>query len=161
MLGKRLEDPQASILGVNGPAFAPTLFAAARAGVALVPLNYRLGDQQLAQLVANHPGAFFVRFLFIAGRADDTIIRGGENIAPTEIEDVLLRHPDVADAVVIRVPDQEWGQRIEAAVVLRDADRRTGPASPPRPLQPPRLEDARPHRGLGGAAPDRGRQDRA
>ena len=58
-------------------------------------------------------------FLFIAGRADDTIIRGGENVAPAEIEDVLLSHPDVADAVVVGVPDDEWGQRIEAAVVLR------------------------------------------
>lgn len=58
-------------------------------------------------------------FLFVAGRADDTIIRGGENIAPAEIETVLLDHPDVSDAVVVGVPDQEWGQRIEAAVVLR------------------------------------------
>jgi acyl-CoA synthetase (AMP-forming)/AMP-acid ligase II len=58
-------------------------------------------------------------FLFIAGRADDTIIRGGENIAPAEIETVLLEHPDVNDAVVVGVPDEEWGQRIEAAVVLR------------------------------------------
>jgi acyl-CoA synthetase (AMP-forming)/AMP-acid ligase II len=58
-------------------------------------------------------------YLFIIGRTDDTIIRGAENIAPAEIEDVLLRHPAVLDAVVFGVPDQEWGQRIEAAVVAR------------------------------------------
>jgi acyl-CoA synthetase (AMP-forming)/AMP-acid ligase II len=58
-------------------------------------------------------------YLFINGRTDDTIIRGAENIAPAEIEDVLLRHPAVLDAVVFGVPDQEWGQRIEAAVVPR------------------------------------------
>ena len=58
-------------------------------------------------------------YLFVSGRADDTIIRGAENIAPAEIEDVLLRHPAVLDAVVFGVPDQEWGQRIEAAVVAR------------------------------------------
>ena len=58
-------------------------------------------------------------YLFIGGRTDDTIIRGGENIAPAEIEDVLLRHPAVLDAVVFGVPDEEWGQRIEAAVVAR------------------------------------------
>jgi acyl-CoA synthetase (AMP-forming)/AMP-acid ligase II len=58
-------------------------------------------------------------YLFVSGRADDTIIRGAENIAPAEIEDVLLRHPAVLDAVVFGVPDQDWGQRIEAAVVLR------------------------------------------
>jgi len=58
-------------------------------------------------------------YLFIEGRADDTIIRGGENIAPAEIEDVLLAHPDVADAAVVGVPDDEWGQVIAAAVVLR------------------------------------------
>ncbi|MCE3552926.1 long-chain fatty acid--CoA ligase [Pseudonocardia sp. RS11V-5] len=58
-------------------------------------------------------------YLFIEGRIDDTIIRGAENIAPAEIEDVLLAHPDVADAVVVGVPDEEWGQRIEAVVVAR------------------------------------------
>jgi acyl-CoA synthetase (AMP-forming)/AMP-acid ligase II len=57
-------------------------------------------------------------FLFIEGRADDTIIRGGENIAPAEIEEVLLAQPAVAEACVVGVPDDEWGQRIEAAVVL-------------------------------------------
>jgi acyl-CoA synthetase (AMP-forming)/AMP-acid ligase II len=58
-------------------------------------------------------------YLFIEGRADDTIIRGGENIAPAEIEDVLLTHPAVADAAVVGLPDDEWGQRLAAAVVLR------------------------------------------
>jgi acyl-CoA synthetase (AMP-forming)/AMP-acid ligase II len=58
-------------------------------------------------------------YLYIGGRADDTIIRGAENIAPAEIEDVLLAHPDVEDAVVVGIPDEEWGHRIEAAVVLR------------------------------------------
>ncbi|MCW2717872.1 class I adenylate-forming enzyme family protein [Pseudonocardia sp.] len=58
-------------------------------------------------------------YLFVGGRVDDTIIRGAENIAPAEIENVLLRHPDVADAVVVGVPDEEWGQRIEAVVVAR------------------------------------------
>jgi len=58
-------------------------------------------------------------YLFIKGRADDTIIRGAENIAPAEIEVVLLEHEAVSDAVVVGVPDEEWGQRIEAVVVLR------------------------------------------
>ncbi|MGW0684030.1 class I adenylate-forming enzyme family protein [Streptomyces sp. NPDC002754] len=56
-------------------------------------------------------------YLYVEGRADDTIIRGGENIAPAEIEDVLLEHPGVREAVVIGVPDEEWGQRIVAVLV--------------------------------------------
>jgi acyl-CoA synthetase (AMP-forming)/AMP-acid ligase II len=56
-------------------------------------------------------------FLFIEGRADDTIIRGGENIAPAEIEDVLLAHPGIVEAAVLGVPDVEWGQRLVAVVV--------------------------------------------
>ena len=73
-------------------------------------------------------GYFFTRdhgrldddgFLYVEGRMDDTIIRGAENIAPAEIEDILLRHPDVLDAVVVGIPDEEWGQRIEAVVVPR------------------------------------------
>jgi acyl-CoA synthetase (AMP-forming)/AMP-acid ligase II len=58
-------------------------------------------------------------FLFVRGRADDTIIRGGENIAPAEIEDVLSRHEAVLECAVAGVPDLEWGQRIAAFVVLQ------------------------------------------
>jgi acyl-CoA synthetase (AMP-forming)/AMP-acid ligase II len=56
-------------------------------------------------------------YLFVEGRADDTIIRGGENIAPEEIEDVLLAHPGIVEAAVVGVPDAEWGQRLVAVVV--------------------------------------------
>jgi acyl-CoA synthetase (AMP-forming)/AMP-acid ligase II len=59
-------------------------------------------------------------YLFIEGRADDTIIRGGENIAPAEIEDVLVEHPAVTEAAVLGVPDDEWGQRVAAVVVAVD-----------------------------------------
>jgi acyl-CoA synthetase (AMP-forming)/AMP-acid ligase II len=58
-------------------------------------------------------------YVFIEGRTDDTIIRGGENIAPAEVEDVLVEHPDVHEVAVIGVPDDEWGECIVAVVVLR------------------------------------------
>ena len=58
-------------------------------------------------------------YLFVEGRTDDTIIRAGENIAPAEIEEVLMQHPDVAQCAVVGVPDDEWGQRIAAVVVPR------------------------------------------
>ncbi|WP_156670739.1 fatty acid--CoA ligase family protein, partial [Mycobacterium sp. E136] len=56
-------------------------------------------------------------YLFIGGRSDDTIIRGGENIAPAEIEDVLIEHPAVRDIVVVGLEDPQWGQIIVAVVV--------------------------------------------
>lgn len=59
-------------------------------------------------------------YLFIGGRSDDTIIRGGENIAPAEIEDVLVEHPDVRDVAVVGPEDPQWGQIIVAVVVPAD-----------------------------------------
>jgi acyl-CoA synthetase (AMP-forming)/AMP-acid ligase II len=56
-------------------------------------------------------------YLFISGRSDDTIIRGGENIAPAELEDVLVEHPDVREVAVVGVDDPQWGQVIVAVVV--------------------------------------------
>jgi acyl-CoA synthetase (AMP-forming)/AMP-acid ligase II len=56
-------------------------------------------------------------YLFIGGRSDDTIIRGGENIAPAELEDVLIEHPHVRDVAVVGVDDPQWGQAIAAVVV--------------------------------------------
>lgn len=59
-------------------------------------------------------------FLFVEGRADDTIIRGGENIAPAEIEDVLVRHDAILEVCVAGVPDEEWGHAIAVFVVVKD-----------------------------------------
>jgi acyl-CoA synthetase (AMP-forming)/AMP-acid ligase II len=56
-------------------------------------------------------------YLFIGGRSDDTIIRGGENIAPAELEEVLIEHSHVRDVAVVGVEDPEWGQAIVAVVV--------------------------------------------
>lgn len=59
-------------------------------------------------------------FLFLDGRLDDVIVRGGENLSPGEIEEVLLSHPSVAEAAVVGVPDPEWGEAVAAAVVFRE-----------------------------------------
>ena len=58
--------------------------------------------------------------LVITGRRADTIVSGGENVAPAEVEAVLLEHPAVADAAVFGRPDAEWGEAVIAAVVPRD-----------------------------------------
>lgn len=57
-------------------------------------------------------------YLFLDGRADDVIVRGGENISPGEIEDVLLSHEAVADVACVAMPDEQWGEAVAAAVVL-------------------------------------------
>ena len=59
-------------------------------------------------------------YLFVSGRLDDVIVRGGENISPGEIEDVLRAHPGVADVAVVGLPDDQWGERIAAVVAPRD-----------------------------------------
>lgn len=61
-------------------------------------------------------------YLFLEGRADDVIVRGGENISPGEIEEVLLAHPSVLDAAVVGVQDDVWGEAVAAAVVARHPD---------------------------------------
>lgn len=58
-------------------------------------------------------------YLFLAGRADDVIVRGGENISPGEIEDELLAHPAIADAAAVAMPSIEWGEAVAIAVVPR------------------------------------------
>jgi len=56
-------------------------------------------------------------FLFVEGRLDDVIVRGGENISPGEIEDVLRTHPAVQDVAVLGLPDEKWGECVACAVV--------------------------------------------
>ncbi len=57
-------------------------------------------------------------FLYIVDRRIDMVISGGENIYPSEVEEVLLRHPKVAEVAVIGVPDDKWGEALKAVVVL-------------------------------------------
>ncbi len=59
-------------------------------------------------------------YLILTGRLKELINRGGEKIAPREIDEVLLRHPDVAEAVAFGVPHASWGEEVAAAVVLRE-----------------------------------------
>jgi long-chain acyl-CoA synthetase len=58
-------------------------------------------------------------YLFLVDRAKDMIISGGENVYSIEVEDALCTHPDVLEVAVIGVPDDIWGERVHAAVVLR------------------------------------------
>ncbi len=59
-------------------------------------------------------------YLFLSGRSGDMIIRGGENVAPEEVEAVLYEHPDVIEAAVVGLSDETWGERVVAAIVLRE-----------------------------------------
>ena len=81
------------------------------------------------------------------GRADDVVVSGGEKVAPLAVEAALERHPSVVEAAVTGVPDEEWGARVVALVVLRgaaDARRRpatTSPATLPRAWAPRELRE--------------------
>jgi acyl-CoA synthetase (AMP-forming)/AMP-acid ligase II len=70
--------------------------------------------------LATHDGGWLDQagYLFVEGRLDDVIVRGGENLSPGEIEEVLLLHPAVADAAVFGVPDDQWGEAVAAVIVL-------------------------------------------
>jgi long-chain acyl-CoA synthetase len=59
-------------------------------------------------------------YFFIVDRKKDMIIRGGYNVYPREIEEVLYEHPAVSEAAVVAVPDEKLGEEVGAAVVLKD-----------------------------------------
>ena len=65
-------------------------------------------------------------FLYIQDRVKDMIVSGGENVYPREIEEVLYKHPAIAEAAIIGVPDAKWGETVKAIVVLKQT-----PARPP------------------------------
>ena len=58
-------------------------------------------------------------FIFLSGRAKDFLKRGGEMIAPEEVEQIIMSHPAVDEAAIIGVPDIEWGERVRAIVVKK------------------------------------------
>jgi len=61
-------------------------------------------------------------YLYVSDRVKDMIISGGENIYPREIEDVIFRMPAVADAAVIGVPDEKWGETVKAVIQVKEGE---------------------------------------
>jgi Acyl-CoA synthetases (AMP-forming)/AMP-acid ligases II len=61
-------------------------------------------------------------YLYFLGRKDDMIVTGGENVYPAEVEEAILRHPKVADAAVLGVPDEKWGQTIKAVISVKGGE---------------------------------------
>ena len=64
----------------------------------------------------------------IVGRQKDLVIRGGYNVYPLEVEEVLYQHPDIVEAAVIGIPDEHYGEEVAAVVVLRGGARPDTPA---------------------------------
>jgi long-chain acyl-CoA synthetase len=67
-------------------------------------------------------------YLFLHDRIKDMIVSGGENIYPAEVENVLMKHPGVADGAVFGVPDDRWGEAVKACVVLKPGADASGEA---------------------------------
>jgi acyl-CoA synthetase (AMP-forming)/AMP-acid ligase II len=101
---------------IRGPNVMPGYFANEAANAeSFVDGWFRTGDR----------GRFADGYLRLEGRLKEMILRGGENVSPYEIEEVLLAHPAVSDAVTYGVEDERYGELVEAAVTLRaDVDER-------------------------------------
>lgn len=95
-----------------------------------VMLGYHNQPQATAETIRDgwlHTGDFATMdeegFFYIVDRKKDMIVSGGENIYPREVEELLLGHPQVADAAVVGVPDALWGESVKAVLVLKDGAR--------------------------------------
>ena len=94
-------------------------------------LQERRGDgadaspRRLARAPATSAIATPTASIFITGRIKELIIKGGENIAPREIDEALLEHPAVLEAAAVGIPDRHYGQEILACVVLQAGQRCT------------------------------------
>jgi fatty-acyl-CoA synthase len=80
----------------------------------------REGDDGREWFHSGDGGVIEEHYLTISDRKKDVIISGGENVSSIEVEDCLFQHPDVAEAAVIGIPDERWGELVTALVVLRE-----------------------------------------
>jgi len=126
-IGKPLPDVELKIVGENGQSLPSNEVGEIFAKGARIMSGYWRDDKKTAR-VKTEDGWLCTGdkgwmdedgYVFLAGRGDDMIIRGGENISPEEVEDVLHSNPDIEETAVIGISDPEWGQEPCAVVVLK------------------------------------------
>ncbi len=132
-IGKPLPDVEVKILDEQGKELPPLEIGDIVAKGPRIMTGYWHDEQKTKQ--AFTPDGWLITsdrgwkdedgYIFLAGRGDDMIIRGGENISPEELEDVLHSHPKVEEAAVVGVPDPEWGQVPLAVIVLKKGEKAT------------------------------------
>ncbi len=132
-IGKPLPDVQVKILGENGETLPLGQIGDIVAKGPRIMSGYWQDEEKTKK--AFTPDGWLITsdrgwmdeegYVFLAGRGDDMIIRGGENISPEEVENALYSHPKVEEAAVIGVSDPEWGQVPKAIVVLKKGETAT------------------------------------
>jgi acyl-CoA synthetase (AMP-forming)/AMP-acid ligase II len=132
-IGRPLPDVEVKIVDEEGKALPPTEVGEILARGPRIMTGYWRDEQKTSQVITRDG---WLRtgdmgwmdeegYIYLAGRGDDMIIRGGENISPEEVEDVLHSHPKVEEAAVIGVPDPEWGQEPRAVIALKKGEAAT------------------------------------
>jgi acyl-CoA synthetase (AMP-forming)/AMP-acid ligase II len=123
-IGRPLPDVEVRIIDPTGAELARGEIGEIAVRTPRIMKGYFAQDDATAQAIVN--GWLRTRdmgwmdadgYLYLAGRKDDLLIRGGENISPAEVETVLYTHPAIEEAAVIGVPDVEWGEQVMAIVV--------------------------------------------
>jgi acyl-CoA synthetase (AMP-forming)/AMP-acid ligase II len=123
-IGRPLPDVEVRILDSQGVDVAPGAVGEIAVRTPRLMKGYVAQGDATAQTVVN--GWLHTRdlgwmdadgYLYLAGRKDDLIIRGGENISPAEVEAVLHTHPAIEEAAIIGLPDEDWGEQVMAIVV--------------------------------------------
>ncbi len=132
-IGRPLPDVEVKIMDEEGKALPPLEVGEILARGPRIMTGYWRDEQKTSQVMT--PDGWLRTgdmgwmdeegYIYLAGRADDMIIRGGENISPDEVENVLHSHPKVEEAAVIGVQDSEWGQEPRAVVVLKKGEMAT------------------------------------
>jgi acyl-CoA synthetase (AMP-forming)/AMP-acid ligase II len=125
-IGRPLPDVEVRIVDAEGAEVAPGEIGEIIVHTPRLMKGYLSPSEATAQTMVN--GWLHTRdmgwmdadgYLYLAGRQDDLIIRGGENISPAEVEVVLQTHPAIEEAAVIGVPDVDWGEQVMAIIVRR------------------------------------------
>ena len=132
-IGRPLPDVEVKIVDEEGNALSPSEVGEIWAKGPRIMTGY-WGDEQKTSQVLTSDGWLRTGdkgwmdeegYIYLAGRVDDMIIRGGENISPEEVENVLYSHPKIEEAAVIGVSDPDWGQEPRAIVVFKKGEMAT------------------------------------